>query len=145
MPLLANIIKVWNNYLKSSFKSLTNNEIVIIDDDEMFSAKLEKTILNYTTSYKVKYFPKVDDFYFYAENTSPKYIFLDYFFPDTTGYDVLLLIKSILPNTKVIIISSQDNAEVALKLKSLGIDNYIIKDDIWPENLVKVLQKFDED
>lgn len=58
---------------------------------------------------------------------TPNVITLDYKLPDTTGKILLQKIKEFNPNIEVIIISEQDDIEVAVELLKQGAYDYLVK------------------
>ncbi len=59
----------------------------------------------------------------------PDLITIDFSLPDTTGDKLYQRIKEINPNIPVIIISSQEDISVAVKLLKMGVTDYLIKDE----------------
>lgn len=66
---------------------------------------------------------------------NPSVICLDYSLPDIKGEEVLKKIKSANPDTKVIIISGQEDIQTAISLLKMGASDYIVKDDDTRERL----------
>jgi DNA-binding NtrC family response regulator len=59
----------------------------------------------------------------------PYIIFLNHPIDESSGFDVLKKIKQIQPNTYVIIISKQENANLAVDAMKYGAFDYIVKGD----------------
>lgn len=66
---------------------------------------------------------------------NPSVICLDYSLPDLSGEEVLKKIKAANPETRVIIISGQENIQTAISLLKMGATDYIVKDDDTRERL----------
>lgn len=130
----------WNWFIPDAFRSLPsiNNHIAILEDDEIFSFHL-KWILNNAQENVVNSFITSKEFFSFYESHSPDIIFLDYFLPDGTGNDLIKQIKLKMPKTKVVMISSQEEIDVAIDLKRNGAVSYISKNKNWREQLSNVL------
>ncbi|MFT5250246.1 MAG: two-component system response regulator AtoC, partial [bacterium] len=64
-----------------------------------------------------------------ALHERPNVVTLDYSLPDLNGRELLLSIKRDLPDTEVIIVSSQEDVSVAVNLLQEGAYDYLVKDD----------------
>jgi two-component system response regulator AtoC len=81
-----------------------------------------------------------------ALNQNPNLITVDFSLPDITGDKLLKEIKTRNPNIPVIIISGQEDIQVAVSLLKQGATDYIIKDDntkdlLW-NSVIKVRENF---
>ena len=104
--------------------------IFIVDDDPMYLEALE---------YQLKHLQKYDIYSFKTgeiclENMwhNPKIVVLDYYLNSDNptaidGIEVLKKIKSEYPETEVIMLSSQDNMEVAINTIDEGAYDYVTK------------------
>lgn len=119
---------------KSKEKTKNVRNIAILEDDELFSFHMNWILDQKSNNIVVNTFAKAANFYSYCESDMPDIVFLDYHLPDATGEDVLKLIKAKNPKSKVILISSQEDSEIGIKLKVLGADNYIVKNEKWKTN-----------
>lgn len=73
-------------------------------------------------------------------NRKPDLIILDYYFTKPgqvvmNGMEVFDRIKEISPNVLVIMLSGQERGEIVLELARKGIDDYVIKDNNFIDNL----------
>ncbi len=64
-------------------------------------------------------------------------VLLDLNLPDSYQIDTFLKIKNNSPNVPVIILTSMDNEEIAIKSIQMGAQDYILKDKINTEIIVK--------
>ncbi len=64
-------------------------------------------------------------------------VLLDLNLPDSYQIDTILKIKNNSPNVPVIILTSMDNEEIAIKSIQMGAQDYILKDKINTEIIVK--------
>jgi DNA-binding NarL/FixJ family response regulator len=135
---------IWSIFKKMKSDLLTSSKplsIAIIEDNELFSFYLTWQ-LNQKGKFKVSTFPNASDFRIHLETESPDIVLLDYYLPDSNGKILLEYIKNKSPKSKVIIISSQESPEIAMQLKTMGVDNYLVKDSNFKEKfnmLVKTL------
>ncbi|NOQ70657.1 MAG: response regulator [Crocinitomix sp.] len=126
--------------LKSFVKKPRKRSLFIVDDDELYSVflryKLSKTedfdIAMYKDGQSV-----IEDV-----DQAPDILILDYKLVKMTAEVVLKEFKLRSPETHVIILSSQENIDVALNLFELGIADYVVKNKSWEENLLEAIDKF---
>ncbi len=102
-------------------------KIFIVEDDAFFATILNHEILKNNLG-DVEIFLTGEGF---MDNLykMPDIVLLDYNLNTTNGLEVLKKIKSFNPNIKVILISSQDNASVAIKSFKNGAYGYIEKNN----------------
>ena len=74
----------------------------------------------------------------------PDVVTLDYSLPDMNGDQLLKQIKENLPDTKVIIISGQEDVKVALDLLKKGANEYIVKDEDTKERIWNTIKNLRE-
>jgi len=117
-------------------------KVFILEDDRWYGTMLEH-FLTLNPDYTVKRFEVTKDF-FNALHEAPDVITLDYSLADTDGEQVLKKIKTVSPETKVIIISGQEDVGTAVKLLKAGAFDYIIKDEETNDRLWNALQHLDE-
>ncbi len=117
-------------------------KIFILEDDPWYGAMLEHFLL-LNPDYQVRRFETVTTF-LTALSEAPDVITLDYALADTDGAQVLKKIKTIAPDTKVIIISGQEDVGTALSLLKAGAFDYIVKDQETNDRLWNALQHLDE-
>lgn len=122
----------------SSFK------IFIVEDDPWYGEILEYN-LSMNPDYEIKRFSNGNDC-LKALNQNPNLITVDFSLPDITGDKLLKEIKTRNPNIPVIIISGQEDIQVAVSLLKQGATDYIIKDDntkdlLW-NSVIKVRENF---
>lgn len=117
-------------------------KVFILEDDRWYGTMLEH-FLTLNPDYSVKRFETAKDF-FNALHENPDVITLDYSLTDTDGEQVLKKIKTIAPDTKVIIVSGQEDVGTAIKLLKTGAFDYIVKDSETNDRLWNALQHLDE-
>jgi DNA-binding NtrC family response regulator len=117
-------------------------KIFIVEDDLWYSSMLEYT-LNLNPDYQVKKFSSAQSF-LAALHEKPDVVSLDYSLPDTNGDELMLRIKELSPDTRVLIISGQEDVKVAIDLLKKGAYDYIVKDEDTKDRLWNAIQHLRE-
>lgn len=117
-------------------------KIFIVEDDLWYSSMLEYT-LNLNPDYQVKKFSSAQSF-LSALHEKPDVVSLDYSLPDTNGDELMLRIKELSPDTRVLIISGQEDVKVAIDLLKKGAYDYIVKDEDTKDRLWNAIQHLRE-
>ena len=73
-------------------------------------------------------------------SSEPDIIVLDYSFSGINGLDLMLKIREGSPLTNFVFLSGQNDVELAVKLMKMGADDYIVKNEKAPYNLVKSIE-----
>ncbi len=69
----------------------------------------------------------------------PDIFLLDYHFPDGTGYQVAEKILSQFPEAKIILLSMENDYDIMLECKALGVRGYIIK-NLSSDELIEAIE-----
>ncbi len=101
-------------------------KVFVVEDDLMYS-KILKHKLSMDPEFDVKLFSDGKSFERYIDD-KPDIVTLDHSLPDVTGLELLKKIKKQQPNTKVIVLSAQEDVATALEMIRNGAYDYIIKD-----------------
>lgn len=112
--------------------------VFIIEDDPVYSEFLDYHISKDPDCVVEKYYTGkecLDNLY-----KRPSLITLDYTLPDLAGDAVLSKIKSKYPEIPVIIVSGQNDVNVAINLLKNGAFDYVVKDDDAKERIWKAIQ-----
>ncbi|NND93477.1 MAG: response regulator [Flavobacteriales bacterium] len=130
--------------LKNKEKEDGNRNIAIVDDDELFSFQLN-WVLN-----KLKRSASIDSISVYTDSkglnssfsqTIPDIIFLDYYLKETNAKYILKYLRKYAPDAKVIIVSSQDDPEIAIELTELTVYGYINKSGDWQARVADYVEE----
>ncbi len=116
--------------------------IFIVEDDLWYSSMLEY-YLSLNPDYEIKKFESAKAF-LAKIHEKPDVVSLDYSLPDMNGDQLLTQIKDVSPDTKVIIISGQEDVKVAIDLLKKGANDYIVKDDDTKDRLWNTIQNIRE-
>ncbi|MEK7635944.1 MAG: response regulator [Patescibacteria group bacterium] len=132
-------------------------KILLVDDDEMLRIYFKDIFWIHNLEYKyeltvVDNIKKAEEIINNSE-TRPDIIFLDLVMPieidgriKTTPEAGLGLLKKIksdpkLKNTKIIVLSGHNEKALMSEVKKLGAENYLIKGDNLPKDLVNFIEK----
>jgi two-component system, NtrC family, response regulator AtoC len=113
--------------------------IFMVEDDLLYSSILSH-YLSLNPNYKVRVFSTGKEF-LKALHEKPDVITLDYSLPDSTGSELIAQIKELSPESKIIIISGQDDIKIAIELLKKGAHDYIVKDEETQDRLWVSMQK----
>src|SRR5215471_6177394 len=116
--------------------------IFIVEDDAVYSSMLAH-FLSLNPDFLVKKFSSARDF-LNCVHEKPDIVTLDYSLPDATGDRLLAQVKELSPETKVIMISGQENIKIAVDLFKKGVHDYIVKDEDTQERLWMSICNFRE-
>jgi len=118
------------------------SKIFIVEDD-VFYSKLIHHRISMDPDFDVQIFNSgqalIDNLH---EN--PQVISLDHSLPDYVGLELLPIIRERCPNAQVIVLSAQNDVQIALKLVKSGAYDYIIKDNDAIDKLWLLIHKANE-
>jgi DNA-binding NtrC family response regulator len=117
-------------------------KIFVVEDDLWYSSMLEYT-LNLNPDYEVQKFNTAESF-LKNLHKKPHVVTLDYSLPDADGEQLFDKILQLSPDTKIIIISGQEDVKIALNLLKKGAYDYIVKDEDTKDRLWNTLQHLRE-
>ena len=137
-----------NNGIMNRFHSLLQQTskwhpevIFVVEDEEIFAQAIKFTL--------VKVFPQAKIFLYHdggaaikAMSTPPDLVILDYQLGYVKGDKVLGEINELAKDVKVVMLSGQEDLDVALNLFELGIDDYIVKNPTWKETFSNVIKNY---
>lgn len=113
--------------------------IFFIEDSEMYSLLLDqklKNIANFRINTYTSAEEAIKELYL-----NPSLIILDYYLPGMNGMEALQQIKNQRPDIPVIILSSQQDIQVALDVLKAGAYDYISKSKLSIEELYNTIHK----
>lgn len=120
--------------------------IYIVDDSPMMRRLMKRTFEPFS-EYQLSYFANGEDTVA-ALDTPPDMMVLDFHLSpdmlDTTimnGLDVLEKVKEVSPETKVVMLSSQNDVSVAVNCLKHGASDYVVKDEVMTVNVTKGIEK----
>ncbi|MEW6409814.1 MAG: sigma-54 dependent transcriptional regulator [Nitrospirota bacterium] len=100
--------------------------VFLIDDDELIALMLSKSLKNegYEVHAETNTFNNIVS---KIKSWSPDVVLLDIRLPEQSGIDILKEIRSSELNTQVVMLTSDDTAETAVKCMKLGAVDYLTK------------------
>ena len=116
--------------------------IFFVDDEPMFINLMEYTF-KCRSGYAVQTFNRGDECLKHM-SLNPDLVVVDFFLDGAdsmTGMDLAKKIKEINPATLLIFLSGNDDDEVINEAKALGVEQYIIKDGYFIDNLIECVSK----
>lgn len=118
---------------------MAGSRIFIIEDDSWFGEFLEYHIKMVDESAEIYRFSTGKEV---LKNLSqqPDIITLDYALPDFNGQEMLREIKHSCPNCYVVVVSGQNNLNLAVDLLKEGAHDYIVKDVDTKERIWKTIR-----
>lgn len=129
--------KVWKSLLTFN----NENEVVILEQDKHFASILSDDLKKGIENSKVTSFDNPFNCYTYCLMTRPELIFLDYHSPNFYIPDIVSVIRKLIPQSQIVILSSLDDKQVDFKFRQEGIENYILKDENWREDLKDIVRR----
>jgi CheY-like chemotaxis protein len=117
-----------------NFKSTTQFDILIIDDDAGIRYILEKFLRHFFSTYSLS---DGKEALLWLTNNKPRVIITDLDMPNLNGVQFLKNLKSslIFQDIKIFVVTGHDNPELMRTCNEYGINDYIIK-PFNPLNLV---------
>ncbi|WP_129717015.1 response regulator transcription factor [Pedobacter sp. SYP-B3415] len=101
--------------------------ILIIEDDEILRMAY-RSLLSDVPGYQVlNAYPSFDDARRYLQAESPDVILLDIEMPGTNGLDALPVIKKMLPDVSIVILTVFDSEEMVFEALGKGASGYLTK------------------
>lgn len=107
----------------------SETQIAIVDDDPSFRVMLKDYLIS-ACDFNAELFPTGEEFLSKYKKDDKRIIILDYDFGNGNSLDGLSILKSIKlknPNAHVIMVSGQDDIEIAIETIRQGALDYFIK------------------
>jgi len=117
----------------------TKNPLIFIIEDSVVYKDLIVGYLHSKNYNNVKTFKNEEDC-LNEINSEPDVIVLDYSFTGINGLDLMTKVREESPLTSFVFLSGQNDVEIAVKLMKMGADDYIVKNEKAPHNLVKSIE-----
>jgi DNA-binding NtrC family response regulator len=108
-------------------KSTDGIRIFIVEDDLIY-AKTLRYMMTFNPDHDVRVFSNGRDC-INQMHLKPHIVSLDYTLPDMMGNEVFKEIKSLSPETKVIVVSGQEDVGTAIEMYRQGVEEYITKEE----------------
>ncbi len=72
----------------------------------------------------------------------PNLIILDYGLPGLNGYETFLELKKRAPEVRIVVLTSNDDVEVATRFLKDGADDYILKEGAGEAQIIEKIETF---
>lgn len=121
--------------------------VLVVEDDAMIRDLYKMALAN--AEYVVDVADSAEELYTKLERFHPDVIFLDVMLPGTSGLQILKELRTNpargCMDSKVIVLTNLAQRSVADNAMDNGADGFIIKADILPKDLPKVIESLEED
>jgi DNA-binding NarL/FixJ family response regulator len=121
-------------------KELVPTSIYLVEDSELTRAVIRESLLQYEGLKLVGEAEDGTTAIKQALDLNPDVIIVDIGLPGMNGLEVLKQIKAQLPETRVVVLTSQDSESSMFKAFSAGADAYLTKDEFTPEKLEEAIR-----
>lgn len=121
--------------------------VLVVEDDAMIRDLYKMALAN--AEYTVEVADSADELYSKLTRFKPDVMFLDVMLPGTSGLQVLKELRSNpkfdCTDIKIVVLTNLAQRTVADNAMNNGADGYIIKADILPKDLPKVIESLEEE
>lgn len=121
--------------------------VLVIEDDASIRDLYKITLAN--AHFNVEVADSAKELYAKLEKFKPDCLFLDVMLPGTSGLEVLKELRTNpargCMNAKIIVMTNLAQRSVADNAMDNGADGFIIKADILPKDLPRVIESLEED
>lgn len=121
--------------------------VLVVEDDAMIRDLYKMALAN--ANYYVEVADSAEELYLKLEKFHPDCIFLDVMLPGTSGLEILKELRTNpakgCMDSKIIVLTNLAQRTVADNAMENGADGFIIKADILPKDLSKVIESLEED
>jgi len=121
--------------------------VLLVEDDAMIRDMYRLALAD--SQYVVEVADSAEETYTKLQTFRPDCIFLDIMLPGSSGLEILNELRTNpkhgCMSTKIIILTNLAQRNVADNAMSHGADGYIIKADILPKDLPRVVQSLEEE
>lgn len=115
-------------------------KVLVIDDDDVDRASLKRSLKKAELDFSLTECTDGDQAMHLLKETKYDCVFLDYLLPGIDGLTLLRRMRSSGIKVPVIIITSQGDEKVAVEMMKAGASDYVVKDQITPENVKRLIQ-----
>jgi DNA-binding NtrC family response regulator len=121
--------------------------VLLVDDDTAFAQIIQTSLQSYTKAeFRVVWKSSVEDaLAFLRAKPSIDIIITDDLFPTSNGLEFCLQLNQLDEKIPVVMISSTQNIKFAVEVMKLGVEDFLIKDDLseshFPRTLLSILNR----
>lgn len=118
---------------------MENLKIFVVEDNDFFGSMLIQEITNYSNDI-TRFIDGADCLLHLQHN--PDIIFVDYHLEsDMNGFQVLQQIKAVNPDIHVVLLTGQDDINIAVDCMKFGAFDYIVKNEYAFDKIQLVINK----
>jgi DNA-binding response OmpR family regulator len=121
--------------------------ILVVEDDAMIRDLYKMALAN--AQYYVEVADSAEELYAKLAKFHPDCIFLDVMLPGTSGLQILKELRTNVAlgctNSKIVVLTNLAQRTVADNAMENGADGFIIKADILPKDLPRVVESLEEE
>jgi signal transduction histidine kinase len=114
-------------------------QILLIEDNPGDADLVRLRLVESKSEVHVNCVPRLSDALACLETTTPALVLLDLNLPDSHGAETFRRIMQKAPNVPVVILSGQEDENLAIKAVHLGVQDYLIKSEITSKQLERAL------
>lgn len=114
--------------------------VLVIDDDEVDRLTLKRALKKSEINYTLTECHEASSALEHLKSHKYDCIFLDYLLPGTDGLVLLRKLRTEGVKTPIVIITSQGDEKIAVEMMKSGASDYIVKTQIDPLNIKKIIQ-----
>ncbi len=113
-------------------------KILIIEDNEGDVLLIEEYLSEYNTNHELVHARSLKEAASILSTSNDfDIILLDLTLPDGTGEHLIEKVIKVAPSTPVIVLTGYTNREFGIRAVSMGVSDYLLKDDLTPYILIK--------
>ncbi|MFH1366750.1 MAG: response regulator [Patescibacteria group bacterium] len=122
--------------------SLNNKRILVIEDDPAELFAMKKMIQE--AGYEILTASDGQTGLNLIKKEKPDLVFLDIILPKINGFDILELVKKDPQVMKIpiIVLTNLNDEETAMKSRTLGAADHLIKMQVYPHDIIRKIDKF---
>jgi PAS domain S-box-containing protein len=114
-------------------------KILVVEDHAPDRAMIINAINNAGIPHEILVAETIDHGLELAKENTIDCIFLDYYFPDKNGIDFIKSYTASSGNASIIMVTSQDDANMAVECMKMGASDFLMKNQITPPSINKSL------
>ncbi|MBK1986159.1 response regulator [Sphaerospermopsis aphanizomenoides BCCUSP55] len=115
-------------------------KILVVDDDEVDRMAVRLALTKASVYMEISEVSDCNDALSVLENTKFDCVFLDYHLPDQDSLTLIHKLRSSEIKVPLVILTAQGEEKIAVELMKIGVTDYLIRSQLFSENLTRVLQ-----
>lgn len=116
-------------------------KVLIVDDDFIVRTYLKQMLAWEEKGYLLQDAKNGQEALDICQQLQPDIVITDMSMPIMNGIDLIKNLKSKYPKINIIVLSCHDDFSYVKEAMKLGVEDYLLKNDLTPENLLDALNK----